>query len=94
MFKGGRSSRLVSVVGGCLAALTLGAAGLGKKDQEVWAADAPVPQELKPAARFGADEPQLRWAPYVWKRFGSGATARAEATMPGASMPWARTTSG
>jgi hypothetical protein len=32
------------------------------------------------------DDPRIRLAPYVWKRSGSGAGARIEATMPGAYL--------
>jgi lysophospholipase L1-like esterase len=39
------------------------------------------PTEL---AIFSVDHANFQLAPYVWKRTGAGATARAEATMPGA----------
>ena len=92
VFKCGRSSCRVSLVGACLASLTPGAVWLGQSGEAVYAAT-PPDQQQKPANRFTADAPQISWAPYVWKRFGSDATARAEATMPGASVRWARTTS-
>lgn len=44
------------------------------------------PIEQKPAVRFDADAAAVSFAPYVWKRTGSGAAARAEATMPGAYL--------
>ncbi len=35
---------------------------------------------------IGIDDARIALAPYVWKRTGSGDTARAEATMPGAYL--------
>ena len=40
----------------------------------------------KPKSRISVDHENMVLAPYAWKRFGTGADARAEATVPGAYL--------
>ncbi len=48
-------------------------------------ADDAQPQKIA-SKLFSVDHDELLLAPYVWKRSGAGATARAEAAMPGAYL--------
>jgi hypothetical protein len=68
----------------CAAPRWLGGSGVA-----VWAATPTPAFPEQQATQYGVDAPQVFLAPYVWKRSGSGATARAEATMPGAYLKFA-----
>ena len=82
----GRRLWLLRVVGFCVALLSRGAVWLDENGRDVLAATPPVPLAQDAAPRFAVDAPEIGLAPYVWKRTGAGATARAEATMPGAYL--------
>jgi hypothetical protein len=86
MSKRGGSLWFLRIAACCVGAMCHSGVWLDGSCQEVWAASPTIPDGEESMIRVPIDAQPIALAPYVWKRTGARAAARAEATMPGAYL--------